>query len=115
MAPTRRPSEAVITPISAIEASTPRENTSDSLKARAVEASSCVEMNPTIWGTLAGWHGLKNVPTTLQAKAASSAQPSDWLSPLLRLERTCSSTARYGVAALVRPCSRSRTSIFSSG
>jgi len=51
--PTSRPSEAVITPISAIDASTPREKTSDSLNARPVEAFSCVEMNPTISGTIA--------------------------------------------------------------
>ena len=39
-------------PISAIEARTPREKTSDSLKARRVEVPSWVEMNPTINGTL---------------------------------------------------------------
>ena len=91
--PTRRPSETVIRPIRAIEARTPRENTSDSLRARPVEASSCVEMKPTTSGTLARWQGLKTMLTTPQAKAASRAQPSDSLRPLLRLVRTCSSTA----------------------
>ena len=90
--------------------------TRESRNARLVEASSCVEMKPTMSGTLARWQGLKTMLTTPQAKAASSAQPSDWPSQLLRLVRICSSTRRrYGVAIFSSPCSRSRASMSSCG
>ena len=109
------PSEAVITPISAMEASTPSENTRESRKARLVEASSWVEMKPTTSGTLARWQGLKTMLTTPQANAASRAQPSDWLRPLLRLVRICSSTARYCVAIFSRPRSTRSASMSACG